>query len=834
MEATAFEQMIHKLGLVTEGQLAEIHEEIGEPQDLWQLISALERKGWMTPWQRGKVLKGDLDGYILGGYKLLYKIQSGSFGRVYRAVDARDGRVTAVKVLRRRWSEDQVRIDMFIREGKVGLLLKHPNIVEVLAINRDSSSGQYYIVMEFVEGGNLREILQIRQKLTVVESLRVAEDCASGLAYAYSRGMTHRDIKLTNILVSDTGEAKLVDFGLAQFFSTLARKEEEKVDRTVDYAGLERATGVKTGDVRSDIYFVGCVLYECLVGRPPIVMTRDKHARMRKGRFEEVRAIHPNEIDGPPSVLMLVETMMALDPKERYQTPSQLVDAIRTVRREAEGRSGNGDDRPVTRAVFLAEPDEHLQDVLREKLKNQGYRVFLAGDPLRALDRYRQQPYDGLIVDARTTGEDGFRVFEHIVDEADRRHLRLAALLLLDEEQADWAARLPSGPHVGVIVQDVTFKTVSNKLKDLMTAAHDAKDAPALVPAVKAPPPPPPPPPAPPKIEIPPDLELPARAIEAPSRPEPASPKRRDPMASPKPPAFSPPPRKKEAAPPPRRESKRSRPAASFSMPLEEEIDLDAPLMMPEMNVSMPPIEDDDDDDLMSPLEDDDLMPSTQEDSPLELPEAAALPPPRTEAAPPPRKEEPAASPRQAPKTAASSAAPAPPREAPASLIRRPDRPRRTMEPVSRHLSHEEPIQALDSHHWREEMGGDESEEKKENAWTRLQSKWAKLTPKQKTIIGFSVLALVILLVFSTMIYNMLVQSKFDKIQIGMTEEEVESILGGKGEEIKLVRDKKMLGKGHQDARIKDFVSKKWEIGNKTFMIWFTNGEVSDKQLQEH
>jgi serine/threonine protein kinase len=472
MEASAFEQTILRLGLVTEAQLAEVHEEIGEAPDLMHLIATLERKSMLTPWQRGKVLKGDLDGFFLGGYRLLYKISSGSFGRVFRADDPRTGRVVAIKVLRRRWSEDQARIDLFIREGKVGLTLKHPNIVEVLAVNRDPASGQYYLVMEFVEGGNLREILQIRKKLTVAESLRIIEDAASGLAYAYARGMGHRDIKLTNLLISSTGEAKLVDFGLAQFFSTLAKKEEEKVDRTVDYAGLERATGVKPGDVRSDIYFLGCVLYECLTGRSPISMTRDKHARMRKGRFEEVQPISPQEIDGPPVVLSLVETMMALDPKQRYQTPAQLLDAVRSVRREVEGKSSKSDGRPSSRSVFVAERDEHLQEVLRNGLKDQGYRVFLAGDPVRALDRFRQQPYDGLIVDARTTGEEGLLVFEQIIDEAARRRLSCAAILLLGEDQASWAGRVPNAPHIGVIVQHITFKTVSRKLKELMEAAH--------------------------------------------------------------------------------------------------------------------------------------------------------------------------------------------------------------------------------------------------------------------------------------------------------------------------------------------------------------------------
>jgi serine/threonine protein kinase len=265
LDAVTFSLLALKLGLITEAQrreaLEEAHDEAGgRNPDLQTMVRVLERKRYLTPWQRGKLLRGDVDGFILGGYRLLYKIASGSFGRVFRADDPRAGRVVAVKVLRRRWSEDEQRIELFFREGRLGMTLKHPNIVEVLAVDQDRSSGQYYIVMEFVEGGNLREILQIRKRLTVAESLRILEDCTSALVYAFNHGMTHRDIKLTNILISSTGEAKLVDFGLAYILARGA-KEEAKIDRTVDYAGLERATGVEPGDPRSDIYFLGCVFY---------------------------------------------------------------------------------------------------------------------------------------------------------------------------------------------------------------------------------------------------------------------------------------------------------------------------------------------------------------------------------------------------------------------------------------------------------------------------------------------------------------------------------------------------------------------------------------------
>jgi serine/threonine protein kinase len=789
---------------------------------------------------------------------------------------------------------------MFIREGKVGLMLKHPNIVEVLAINRDPASGQYYIVMEFVEGGNLREILHIRKKLTVAESLRYIEDCANGLTYAYSRGMTHRDIKLTNILISDTFEAKLVDFGLAQFFSSFARTEEEKVDRTVDYAGLERATDVKMGDVRSDIYFLGSVLYECLTGRSPLVMTRDKHARMRKGRFEEVRPIHPNEVDGPPPVLMLVETMMALDPKARYQTPSQLIDAVRRVRRAVEAKPGNGDDRPPTRSVFLAEPDERLQDVLRDGLKNQGFRVFLAGDPLRALDRFHKQPYDALIVDARTTGEEGIRVFEHVVDEASRRQLRCAALLLLDEEQADYAARMPSGPHIAVLVENesepITYKSLSRILSELMESAHDSRALPTMVrPA------PLPPPPVPRVVEEPPPMPV-SRVVEVPAKRAPRVADKPPPKSAPRP-VEAPPTRSEEDVPPkPRRES---RAPAAFSTP-------------PPIEVSAPPtflsfsvLTDDsltfgeEDDSAPTPPrgESEDLdnfsAPSTRSTaatpSPLsepmivgdqfstptrEEPESPASPrreqmdadfsppPPREETAPPPPADEPAtvsdpptfffpgeddspmlaleqgmvlsppeeSMPKPQSQAAGSKrrrqgAAPTPSRlenVVPAPRRAEP-RMKREPQPVMQHILHEDPLAAPDTHDWREELQVPEKE-KKEKSVSRLRNFWESLTPRQRSIAGLALLGLLVGLFFIYMISDMLIQSKFDKIRDGMSVQEVEAILGGPGEKI----DLNPGHKGIPDARVKP-ETRKWEIGNKSIVITFSNGKVVEggKQIQE-
>lgn len=460
-DAAAVAQQAQQHGLVTESQLIEVWDDVGKNADPVKLLVALERKGILTPWQSQKLLKGDQDGYFLGGYRILYKIASGSFGRVHRADDPRTGRIVAVKILRRRMSEIPEKIEAFYREGKVGMTLQHPNIVEILAVNQDAGTGQHFIVMEFVEGGNLREILTSCKKLEPVKALKLLEDAVAGLAYAFSKGLTHRDIKLTNILVSSQGVAKLVDFGLARIYAD----DKEQVDRTVDYAGLERLTGVKYGDVRSDIYFLGCVLYEMLSGRSPLEMTRDKNARMNPRRFTDVKPLTRADLDAPPAMFQLVETMMSLQPNRRYQTPSQLLDVVRNLRHELEsGTAGT----PGPPGVFVVEADERLQEAIRTKFKELGYRVFMAIDPVRALDRFRQQPFQGLVIDAGTVGEDGLVIFERLMAEADKIGARLAGVVILSEEQADWQARVRQRPTAAAMVRPVTLKQLHKKLRELM------------------------------------------------------------------------------------------------------------------------------------------------------------------------------------------------------------------------------------------------------------------------------------------------------------------------------------------------------------------------------
>lgn len=492
LDASGIGQLGLRLGLVSDDQVRECLIELDDKTaPATDMLKLMERKRYLTPWQSNKLLKGDMDGYFLGGYRLLYKIASGSFGRVYRGDDPRTGQGVAVKVLRNKWTMDKQKVDLFMREGKLGLSIRHPNIVSVLAVNQDTKTGQYFIVMEFVEGGNLRDMLQARKKLLPEEALRIMEEATQGLAYSHARGLTHRDIKPTNILIAHaTGQAKLVDYGLAEISQGSAvhlqrqddRDDDVAVDRTVDYAGLEKATNQKPGDVRSDIYFLGCVLYEMLTGSPLMPVTKDRQARMVARRYMDVEdTLRKN---GPalgisPPLMRLLSKMVAFEPAQRFQTPTQLLEALQAARFEEGSSTGAARTPTGPKTLFIVESIPKLQDTFREKFKEVGYRVILSIDPGQAAKRYEQQAYHAVIIDARAVGPDGVRAYNDVLRVADNTGMEVGAILLLKAEQASWKTEARKHARGAVLIEPptISMKQLLGTL-DRLTAPDDTPDDP--------------------------------------------------------------------------------------------------------------------------------------------------------------------------------------------------------------------------------------------------------------------------------------------------------------------------------------------------------------------
>ncbi|EMI19870.1 Serine/threonine protein kinase-related domain protein, partial [Rhodopirellula maiorica SM1] len=251
-----FAQRIKDYGLADPRAVDRVRSELGAGDvSLDGIIDAMQSAGIVSTLQTEKLLRGDRSGYFYGDYKVQYLIGAGTFARVYRA--EREGNIFAVKVLRKRFRDEPKELEQFLREGRMGLKLRHPNIVSIYDVIPDVRNP--FLVMEFVEGQTLRELVRIRGKLPADLSLSLISDISSALAHAASLGISHRDLKLSNVLISTDGKAKLVDFGLAALAD---RNNPEQIAdcpnaRAIDYAALERGSGVRKDDPRSDVFFAG-------------------------------------------------------------------------------------------------------------------------------------------------------------------------------------------------------------------------------------------------------------------------------------------------------------------------------------------------------------------------------------------------------------------------------------------------------------------------------------------------------------------------------------------------------------------------------------------------
>lgn len=260
-----------------------------------------------------------------GRYELREPIATGGMATVYKAWDTRVERIVAVKILRSLAKQDRRAIERFRREAHAAARLSHPNAVTIYDFLEEN--GEHYLIMEYVEGVNLKQYLAQKGTLAAEEAVRITSQICSVLQVAHAQGFIHRDIKPQNIMIARDGQAKLTDFGIVRVAEAAGLTNTGIVLGTADYLAPEQARGEPLSPA-SDLYSLGVVLYEMLAGRPPFVGSSAVQVAMQ----------HANNVPPPPSkynphipkpLELVIKRVLQKEPQRRYPDAESMRKALR-------------------------------------------------------------------------------------------------------------------------------------------------------------------------------------------------------------------------------------------------------------------------------------------------------------------------------------------------------------------------------------------------------------------------------------------------------------------------------------------------------------------------
>jgi predicted Ser/Thr protein kinase len=253
-------------------------------------------------------------------YHLLATVAGGGMAVVYKAQDRLLNRIVAVKVLRSEYAQDPVFLQSFRQEAQAAANLTHPNIVTIYDVGQDG--GRHYIVMEYVEGRDLKSLIQEEAPFSIGRALDIAADVCAGVGYAHRSGIVHCDIKPQNVLISTEGRVKVTDFGIARAFSQIVPREVETVWGTPQYFAPEQAAGEPPSPA-SDVYSIGVMLYEMLAGRLPFDGPDHASLAMMHMR-DEPPPLHQLNPQVSLQLEQIVDKVLAKEPAARYRSAEHL------------------------------------------------------------------------------------------------------------------------------------------------------------------------------------------------------------------------------------------------------------------------------------------------------------------------------------------------------------------------------------------------------------------------------------------------------------------------------------------------------------------------------
>ncbi|MCY2963684.1 MAG: protein kinase [Planctomycetota bacterium] len=280
-------------------------------------------------------------------YRVLRRLAAGGMGDVWLAEHAVLGRKVAIKVIKAELLSDAEARGRFLREAQTAARLSHPNVVTIF--DAEAQEASPFLVMEYLEGSDLAQIVRTKGPLTISEACDAIQQGARGLAAAHAAGLVHRDLSPRNLLRTPNGTVKLLDFGLASVSNGAARFPESEAGSLIgsaDFMAPEQALDPATSDVRSDLYSLGCVLYYLLTGQPPF-----PRATLAERLLAHASAPLPDprriRRETPVQLALLIERLLAKSPADRVATPDELVTLL-------EPFCDTGPKSPATRNAGIA------------------------------------------------------------------------------------------------------------------------------------------------------------------------------------------------------------------------------------------------------------------------------------------------------------------------------------------------------------------------------------------------------------------------------------------------------------------------------------------------
>ena len=298
-------------------------------------------------------------------YRIIKQLGAGGMGVVYQAEHRLMERPVALKVISAKLVNSDVAVDRFRLEVKAAAQLSHRNIVT--AYDAEQAGDLHFLVMEFIAGMSLSELVQGRGKLSVLHACNYVMQAAQGLQHALENGMVHRDIKPHNLMRTPKGTIKILDFGLARFARRQSATEQAGLTGdnatlgTPDYIAPEQARDSRRADIRADIYSLGCTLYFLLAGRPPFPGGSAMEKVVAHVERDPTPLAEQRE-DVPDEVIRIVQRMMAKDATERFQTPAEVAAALKPFGRPADS-SATGPAEPEAGAQIADRRRAHVAAV---------------------------------------------------------------------------------------------------------------------------------------------------------------------------------------------------------------------------------------------------------------------------------------------------------------------------------------------------------------------------------------------------------------------------------------------------------------------------------------